>query len=98
MLSISQASSLVGAIFGGPIAGYVADRWGRKFSLVLNSVFYLVGYFVILSAYLATNGVVFKTALMVGRFITGIGMGWSFIVVQVSELLSEFNSPVWTFG
>ena len=77
---------MVGAIFGGPIAGYVADRWGRKFSLVLNSVSYLVGYFIILSAYLATNGVVFKTALMVGRFITGIGMGWTYIVVPVSEL------------
>ena len=66
-----QASSLVGGIFGGPIAGYVADRWGRKFSLVLNSVPYLVGYFIILSACLATNGIVFKTALIVGRF-----MGW----------------------
>ena len=78
---------MVGGIFGGPIAGYVADRWGRKFGLILNSVPYLVGYFVILSAYLATNGIVFKTALMVGRFITGIGMGWTYTVVPVSEPL-----------
>jgi len=56
---------------------------GRKFGLILNSGPYLAGYFIILSSYLVTNGVVFKTTLMVGRFFTGVGMGWSYAVVPV---------------
>lgn len=81
-----QASSLVGAIFGGPIAGYIADKWGRKTSLALNSVPYLIGYFIILASYLVRDGVAFKVVLMVGRFITGVGMGWAYIVVPVSVM------------
>ena len=85
-----QGSGLVGGLFGGPPAGWVADRWGRKIALILNSVPYLVGYLMISAAYLITNGVVFKSVLIVGRFITGFGMGWSFLAVSVSESESLF--------
>lgn len=84
MIMIVQASLLIGAIFGGPIAGYVSDRWGRKTSLILNAVPYLVGYLIILTTYLVQEGVVFKTVLMVGRVITGVAIGWAYTVVPVS--------------
>ena len=80
-----QASAFVGGIFGGPIGGIVADRLGRKTSLILNSFPLVSGYFILLSTYLISNGVVFKVFLMVGRFLTGIGVGWALVSVSVSD-------------
>ncbi len=81
----------MGAVFGGPIAGYVSDGWGRKTALLLNTLPYLMGYFVIVCSYLANSGAVFKATLMVGRFISGIGMGWSYIVVPVSTTIHNWS-------
>ncbi len=74
----------MGGIFGGPIGGWIADKFGRKTSLVLDSMPFLSGYFVILSSYLTNSGVYFKVLLIVGRFLTGIGMGWAHVAVGVS--------------
>ena len=61
----------------------MADKWGRKLSIITNAVPYLLGYMIILASYLVHNGVVFKVLLMLGRFITGVGMGWAYVVVPV---------------
>ena len=78
-----QASAIVGSIFGGPTAGIIADSWGRKVSLTLNVLPYLVGYFIVLTTYLIQEPTSFKVILILGRGITGIGLGWSFTIVPV---------------
>ncbi len=82
-----QAIASVGAIICSPLALWMSNTWGRKASLVFNSGFYAIGYFIILCTCISTNGVVFKTFLLIGRFITGIGMGWSSVAVDVSSLM-----------
>lgn len=77
------ASSLVGGVFGGPIAGWVADKWGRKISLVLCGLPYVLGYFLIVLASATATPIAFKALLLAGRFITGIGMGWTFLTAPV---------------
>ena len=62
----------------------MADRFGRKTSIILNSAPYLFGYFIILCSHLARTGVVFKVLLILGRFISGIGMGWTYVMAGVS--------------
>ncbi len=66
------------------MAGYVADKWGRKTSMAMNTVPNVLGYFVIVLSYLVKNPVAFKSMLIAGRGITGIGMGWSIIIAPVS--------------
>ena len=66
----------------------MADRLGRKTSLILNSFPLVSGYFILLSTYLVSNGVVFKVLLMVGRFLTGIGAGWGFVSAPVSDVMT----------
>ena len=76
---------LVGGVIGGPPAGLVADKWGRKISVMVNGVLYATGYTLIAFAKVQTlSPLTFKAILMVGRFITGIGSGWSFVSTPVS--------------
>ena len=74
---------MVGSIFGGPTAGIIADKLGRKASLTLNVLPYLVGYFTVLTTYLIQEPTTFKVILILGRGITGMGLGWSFTIVPV---------------
>lgn len=83
MLVILQVASVIGAIFGGPIGGLVADSWGRKTSLAINITPYLLGYFIILTTYLIQHAATFMAVIVIGRFFTGVGMGWSFTIVPV---------------
>ena len=82
-----QALAPVGAIFGGPFGGWIADRWGRKCSLMFNGVPYLVGYLILSYAHYAPTATVFKAVLLAGRFMAGLGMGWSSSVCPVSPKL-----------
>lgn len=74
----------VGAIFGGPIAGWIADSYGRKVALLLVVLPYFVGYLMISYAHFIYNPVAFKTVLFLGRFLTGVGLGWSCLASPVS--------------
>ena len=74
----------VGAIFGGPIAGWIADHLGRKAALMLVGIPYLCGYLMIVYSHMSSNAVVFKIILMLGRFLTGVGLGWSCLAGPVS--------------
>ena len=75
----------MGAIFGGPIGGWVADRWGRKCSLLFCGVPYLIGYLTISYAHYTPTATIFKAVLLTGCFITGVGMGWASAVAPVSN-------------
>ena len=80
----TQSFASVGALFGGPIAGLVADRWGRKVALLLAGVPYLVGYLMMTLAHLIGDPTAFKAVLLTGRLLTGVGMGWSCMAGAVS--------------
>ena len=71
-------------MFGGPIGGFIADHWGRKMSLMLGGVPYLIGYLMLSYAHYLPTAVGFKCLILIGRFITGVGMGWSYNVCSVS--------------
>lgn len=79
-----QAFAPVGALLGGPIAGWIADHWGRKPALLLAGIPYLVGYLMIALAHLIGDAVAFKTVLLIGRLLSGVGLGWSCMAVPVS--------------
>jgi len=64
--------SLVGAL----LAGWTSDRHGRRLTIVLANVFFLAGP-------LATALGGGYAALMVGRFIAGLGSGYALVVAPV---------------
>lgn len=72
---------LIGCMAGAVISGGVADRIGRRSTLLLAGLVFLVGS--ILSA-ITPN----ETILLVGRFIVGIGIGFSSVVapLYISEV------------
>ena len=77
---------LVGGMIGGPPAGWVADKWGRKVSVAVSGIVFAVGYAIIALAKvpaLAVNPEGFKGLLMVGRLVTGIASGWTFVSTPV---------------
>ena len=79
-----QAVALFGAMAGGPVGGSIADQWGRKISLVLCVVPVVFGFLVISYAHYLPTAVSFKAVLLIGRFFTGIGLGWGTNVGPVS--------------
>ena len=82
----------IGAIFGGPVAGWIADVLGRKMALMLVAIPYLSGYLMITYAHLSYNPIGFRAVLLIGRFFTGIGMGWSCLATPVSH--HYYNSTI----
>ena len=75
----------MGSIVGAFLAGIVADFWGRKASMALNCIPYLVGYSMMMVTYLIYEPIAFQVFLIIGRGISGVGTGWSIILVPVSN-------------
>jgi MFS transporter, SP family, galactose:H+ symporter len=82
--SIATSAVLVGAIIGAVLGGVLADRLGRKRSIIVGSISFIIGTFVLL----ASNGL---GIFVVGRLLIGIAIGLaSFIVpMYISELSPE---------
>ena len=72
---------LIGCIAGSAIAGTIADAIGRRLTLFAAGVIFLIG--ALLSAFTPD-----ETILLVGRFIVGIGIGFSSVVapLYISEV------------
>ena len=79
-----QAIAPMGALFGGPVGGWIADSWGRKSSLMFCGVPYMTGYLILSYAHYAPTASAFKGLLLTGRFISGLGFGWASAVTPVS--------------
>lgn len=70
------SACLFGAFFGSLFAGSVADRIGRRATLLWNNVFYIVGP---IGMALAPNTVILAAA----RVVTGLGVGVASALVHV---------------
>lgn len=87
--TLEQAAAFIsmtflGMLIGSAIAGYVGDRFGRRFSYQFNLALFGVASF---AAALAPNMLV----LIVCRFVMGIGLGAELIVA--AGTLGEFIPP-----
>ncbi len=62
------SAGLFGGLFGPPLFGYLADRFGRKFAVLLGAFFF--GLFTLAQVWANSLG-----SMMALRFIAGIGIG-----------------------
>ena len=76
-------TALVGATVVVPFGGYLVDYLGRKLSIILCSIPYTIGWLLIIIT-VATDDPAFKPLLYTGRFILGVGVGWTTTSVGVS--------------
>ena len=65
-----------GAMVSGPIVGVLLESLGRHMALMLCALPYTVGWLLIILSR-STNGRTFLTLLYIGRFFTGVGVGYT---------------------
>lgn len=75
------SSVLLGSIVGAGMAGFLADRWGRRFSMKLTAVLYLISA---IGSTLAPDLTTFILARLVGGF--GVGIAAMVIPLYISEV------------
>ena len=80
------ASALIGTVIGSLVAGYPADRWGRRETLILIAVLYFVSA---VGSALAWDWY----SLVFFRFIGGLGVGGSSVVAPM--YIAEISPPRW---
>ena len=90
-LGLTVASALVGTILGAMLAGIPADRYGRRDTLRLMAVLYLVSA---LGCALAPTWYV----LLAFRLIGGLGIGGSSVRAQCTLNLDRFRYMAWPDG
>ena len=81
---------------GAPVGGIVADRVGRKKSLLASGVPNFVGWIMLAASHYVTNITLFKVLLLGGRLVTGVAAGWlgSTVPVSTSSLTVTPNNIV----
>jgi AAHS family 4-hydroxybenzoate transporter-like MFS transporter len=67
-LGLAISAGQVGPLIGAIVLGMVADRWGRKRTLIVSAIIF--GIFTLMTAYITSVG---QLALL--RFLAGIGLG-----------------------
>ena len=84
---VFSAAVSLGAAVGGPLSGYFLDKLGRHMTLMISVVPYASGWVLIMVTCVIT-GYAFLPVLYVGRFFTGVGLGFSMTGVPcyVAEL------------
>lgn len=80
LLGFTVSSALIGCIIGGAIAGYMSNRFGRKHSLIIAAVFFLVsalgsGMPEFGFAPIGHGGYTYLTQFIIYRIIGGVGVG-----------------------
>eukprot|EP01133_Synstelium_polycarpum_P019509 gene19509-23371_t len=82
--SVLVSIVLVGAMIGSMTSGILVDKFGRKYSLLVNNVLYISGPMI---TTFANN----YAMLLVGRIITGLAVGIASTVVPM--YISELSPP-----
>ena len=82
----------LGALLGGPMAGLLSDRLGRKMTLLLGGLPSMVGWLLVAYSYIPLVDIggtfdQFYSLLLIGRFFTGVSMGWYSLIVPVSSTI-----------
>ena len=85
---LPQAFAPLGGLFGGGLAGWAVDSVGRKPVLMLSAVPYLIGWLMLALANFWNSPTGFRCFILIGRFITGIGLGCGMLSAPVSSSLS----------
>lgn len=82
-LALINSATVLGGLVGRLVGGYLADRYGRRFSLSLNLLLYTLGGLISAAA-------VNYQMLLASRFIVGVGLGGEFTVglTLLSELVA----------
>ena len=63
----------------------IADRWGRKLSLLFSGLPYFIGYLLIATGHLLPHAIAFKCFYFAGCFLAGFGSGCSGGCLPVSH-------------
>ncbi|WP_316801850.1 sugar porter family MFS transporter [Pedobacter nototheniae] len=76
-----MSSALVGCVFGAAISGYLADKYGRKMTLILSAILFIVSA-------IGCAIAVTPSFLVIARIVGGIGVGFAAMVAPmfISEL------------
>lgn len=79
-----------GTFFGALIAGDLADRIGRKWTVILGCAIYAIGVVI----QMITGEGDALAAIVVGRLIAGVGVGFesAIVILYMSEIVSFFRS------
>lgn len=92
IVSILSAGTFIGAI----VAGDVADFIGRKWTVILGCVIYMLG--VVIQICTMPNGSALGT-MVAGRFVAGLGAGFesAIVILYMSEIVSSLPSSSASF-
>ena len=85
-LGITVSSALVGTVIGAMVAGIPGQKFGRRDSLRVMAIFYVLSA---IGCALAWNW----PALIVFRFIGGLGIGGSSVLGPM--YIAEISPPAW---
>ena len=87
IFSLLQGLASIGALLGCVLGKTVTDNCGRKASLLVVALPYFIGYLAITYSQFIVNETGYMVVLFGGRFISGIGAGWSTQVVAVHQII-----------
>lgn len=79
-----QAFLPLGALFGGPVAWPLSEKFGRKPALLLSTIPGVVGWVTIAVSNLLPTREGFLAFFYGGRLLSGFAAGWSIFCISVS--------------
>jgi MFS family permease len=82
-VQLATALLVIGGWVGCMVGSYPSEKYGRRWTLLWNNSFFIIGA--------VLTGLGNLPCLLVGRFISGLGLGVTTVVPPV--LLSEISSP-----
>lgn len=80
-----QAFGAIGAIFGGPVAWPLSEKFGRQATLMLSGLPSVIGWVLIANAHVIMDTQGFYAVLLAGRLLTGFATGWAIFGISVNK-------------